>query len=636
VLGGPLWSAVKCFGVIAALLVFGALHPCAAASSYLCGSIVRALDPTGSITTTIRIHFEFLPHADTRATSAGVIVANEGGPGSGSTGTRDAYRALFSPLLQTHDLLMMDNRGTGQSGLIDCEPLQSRPAFTKSDVAACGQRLGPTAYLYRTALAADDLAAIMHELHVTRADMYGDSYGTFFVQTFAARHPAMLRSIVLDGAYPVVGLSPWYPEAPAVTRRALNAACARSPSCSKQPGTSLSRIERLLAAVRVKPIVGSAPIGGSIERVSIGPADLAFVMASAGASSDVYRELDAAAGAYLNSADPLPLLRLTGETYEIEEASGSAASYSRGLFTAVSCADDPQAYDMRSDSHARETQWLAALSAERKFAPTVYAPFTIDEWMGMPLDISYTPLCVDWPAKPASVPADGPVAKGTKLPLAPALVISGEFDTITPAAQGDAATALLPHAQHVVMRNSVHVDALGDTYDCASRLVREFIVALSIRNRSCANRLPPYTLVAMFAQKAADFAPAAAASGNHANALLLRVCTAAVQTVGDAITRAFTLSSARVLGLRGGSIGVTNRESSQMITFNRFRFVPDLSVGGSANVDSANGNIEAIVAIQGAATGVLTISWDTKDPRDIATVDGKLNGAAVHATSPSP
>lgn len=622
--------------MIAALLMLGALHPCAASSPYLCGSIARPLDPTGGITATIRIHFEFLPHADERAASAGVIVANEGGPGSGSTGTRDAYSALFRPLLQTHDLLMMDNRGTGQSGLIDCEPLQSRPAFTRSDVAACGARLGRTAYLYRTALAADDLAAIMDELRLTRADMYGDSYGTFFVQTFTARHPTRVRSVVLDGAYPVVGLSPWYPEAPAVLRRAFDAACARSPSCKNHPGTSLSRIERLLASLRVKPVVGSAPIGGVMKRVSMGPADLAFVMASAGASSDVYRELDAAARAYLNSGDPLPLLRLTGETYAIEEASGTADSYSRGLFTAVSCADDPQAYDMRVDPHTRETQWLAALAAEQSAAPAIYAPFTIDEWMGMPLDISYTPLCVDWPAKPRSVPAGGPVAIGTLLPPVPALVISGELDTITPAAQGHAATALLPRARHVVMRNSVHVDALGDPYDCAARLVREFVATLRVDDTSCANRLPPYTLVPAFPETAAGFAPATPAAGNHAGPALLRICSAAVESVGDAVTRASILSSARVLGLRGGSFDVSNGAASQKLALEGFRFVSDLRLDGAVTNETASDTVAASVTVNGAASGNLAISWDTKDPRDVATVDGVLNGAAVHATSPSP
>lgn len=50
----------------------------------------------------------------------------------------------------------------------------------------------------------DDLAAILDVLGSGPIDLYGDSYGTFFEQAFAVRHPDKLRSIILDGAYPLV------------------------------------------------------------------------------------------------------------------------------------------------------------------------------------------------------------------------------------------------------------------------------------------------------------------------------------------------------------------------------------------------------------------------------------------------
>ena len=36
----------------------------------------------------------------------------------------------------------------------------------------------------------------------TKVDFYGDSYGTYVGQTFAARYGGRLRSIILDSAYP--------------------------------------------------------------------------------------------------------------------------------------------------------------------------------------------------------------------------------------------------------------------------------------------------------------------------------------------------------------------------------------------------------------------------------------------------
>ena len=52
---------------------------------------------------------------------------------------------------------------------------------------------------------------MIRALGLARVDLYGDSYGTFFAQVFAGRHPHLLRSIVLDSAYPTYGESAWYP-----------------------------------------------------------------------------------------------------------------------------------------------------------------------------------------------------------------------------------------------------------------------------------------------------------------------------------------------------------------------------------------------------------------------------------------
>jgi hypothetical protein len=43
---------------------------------------------------------------------------------------------------QRRDVLLMDNRGTGRSGAIDCQPLQTDPTFTESAVGQCGHSLG--------------------------------------------------------------------------------------------------------------------------------------------------------------------------------------------------------------------------------------------------------------------------------------------------------------------------------------------------------------------------------------------------------------------------------------------------------------------------------------------------------------
>jgi pimeloyl-ACP methyl ester carboxylesterase len=611
------------------------LHRCAPGSAFYCGTMSRPLDPTGTIRGTISIHFEWLPHADAGSPSEGVIVANEGGPGSGSTESRANYRTLFAPVLGRRDMLLMDNRGTGKSQAIDCEPLQSAPIMEYSDIARCGEQLGKTAALFGTGLAADDLAAIMDAMHVRVADLYGDSYGTFFVQTFAGKHPHRVRSLILDGAYPVIGESPWYPEAPAAIRRAYDAVCHRAEACTHLLGSSMDRIERLLESLREKHAGGYAPVGDRIRHVTAGPPDLAFVMDASGLAVVPFRELDAAARAYIDG-DNVPLLRLVGESYPVNESAGAANVYSRGLFTAVSCADYPQAYDLREGEAARHAQWRDALDDKRIHAPDVYAPFTIDEWLATPADYSVLTLCLQWPVPLAAYPPGRPVPPHTIFPDVPTLVISGEVDTITPVAEGAAAAALFPHAAQVVMSNSAHVDAIADPFNCASRLARRFILTLQVGDTACAAALPELRTAPAFVRHAHDLPPAEALPGNRAGDQQLRAAATAVQTVGDAIARTLWDSGPKVLGLRGGSFTFAFANNVYAFHLDGVRWSEDLFVSGTASSNYGTGDVTARVDVHGASAGSLAMHWNSYARHAAAVVTGTLDGESLRATLPAP
>jgi pimeloyl-ACP methyl ester carboxylesterase len=104
------------------------LHRCETGAPW-CGALVRPLDPAGVVPGAISIYFEFYPHTD-EGKSAETLVATEGGPGFAATDSRDEYLELFRPLRGGRDVVLMDNRGTGRSGAIDCHPLQTEPTLT--------------------------------------------------------------------------------------------------------------------------------------------------------------------------------------------------------------------------------------------------------------------------------------------------------------------------------------------------------------------------------------------------------------------------------------------------------------------------------------------------------------------------
>ena len=168
----------------------------------------------------IGIQTQWVPASDGHA--VGTIVAVEGGPGYPSTGSYDEYAGTFAPLLKTHNLVLVDNRGTGGSGILICPRLQrytgrtSGPRFAKL-VGACGDSLNHrfklpdgrwlhASDLYGTAYAVADLAAILRKLHTGPVTIYGDSYGSWFTQAFIARHPTMVRAVILDSTYYLRGL----------------------------------------------------------------------------------------------------------------------------------------------------------------------------------------------------------------------------------------------------------------------------------------------------------------------------------------------------------------------------------------------------------------------------------------------
>ena len=197
------------------------LDPCEELEGVWCGSLRVPFDRADPAAGTIPINFEWYPAEQ----AARLIVAVEGGPGYASTGSRDYYLELVGGLQRTRNLLLVDNRGTGSSALVNCRPLQRwhlalGDAEYDRRLAACGEQLNTArrlpgggfvhaSDLYGTANAARDLADVLTALETGPVDMRR-LYGSYFGQTFAARYPGLLRSLTLDATWPVLGTDPFY------------------------------------------------------------------------------------------------------------------------------------------------------------------------------------------------------------------------------------------------------------------------------------------------------------------------------------------------------------------------------------------------------------------------------------------
>ncbi|MBS0448864.1 MAG: alpha/beta hydrolase [Proteobacteria bacterium] len=616
-------------------LVVGTLTLARCGDAY-CGDLPRPLDDAHDVPGTIPIHFEFHPQRDPQAPSAGHLVATEGGPGYPTTGSRAGYLRLYAALMGDRSLLLVDNRGTGRSAAIDCPLLQRDPQYRNATVGACGTQLGVRSDLYGTGAASDDLAAVIEALQLGPVDLYGDSYGSYFAQAFAVRHPSLLRSLVLDGAYPVRGADPWYPEIAAQANTAFNQACMRSPACGTQPGLSMDRIGALLAALRSAPVHGAAMDGdGRLLQVTADAPALAYLMTSNASGPVVYRDLDAAARAWL-AGDQAPLLRLVAENRTSAYSANGApepAVFSAGLFAAVSCSDYPQVYDMHEPPARRWRSAQAAVAAKKQAEPMVYAPFSIDEYLAVPQDYSVVDLCVAWPAPADAHPPGQPVPPDAAFPALPVLVLSGDLDSLTPPAQGAQATALFPDAHQVIVANSFHVTAIGDEDDCAAAIVRRFVTSLSPGDTSCAARIAEVRLVPRFATRTAQLAPAEARPGNQGTPHDLREAAAAVLTAGDALARWWITTTYHGVGLRGGRFDYRPLDGATQFALKRLKWTADLPISGTMRRVAATHHIEADLVLP---DGTLHAEWDDRVPLATATVSGTLGGRHVAATMYAP
>jgi pimeloyl-ACP methyl ester carboxylesterase len=627
------------------------LDPCQEVEGAWCGNLHVAFDRSDPAAGTVPVNFEWYP---AEQSPAGTIVAMEGGPGYPSTGSRDYYLELFGGLQRSSNLLLVDNRGTGGSGLVNCRPLQRwRLALGEQEydrrLAACGDQLNSArrlpgggfvhgSDLYGTANAARDLADVLQALETGPVDLYGDSYGSYFGQTFAARYPRLLRSLTLDATWPVLGTDPFYVSTIETARIAFDLACRRSVACAlAAPGSSMARIGALAERLRRAPVVGRTREPGkapSTWRVDVGV--LIALVTNAGSDAGVYRELDAAARAVLRHRDGVPLLRLAAKSLYIDDG-GPVAEWSAGQYVAVGCTDYPQAFDMRAPPAVRRAQYEAAADA---LAGDVFAPFTVEEWTTSP--VAEFDDCVNWPAP---VRDDPPIA-GHHPPLVPrslpVLVLSGGLDTLTPWTDGAVVAAQMgPSARWVKVENTIHVTALADPYGCASGLIRQFVrhpERLHSMDVSCASRIPEVRVVGEFPRRLSAATPAIPRRGNQARAAGRRLAAVGAAAVGDAIAQWWYLPGSRGHGLRGGRFDAEGDESVQL-DLHKVRFVADATVDGRATWNTGTGLVTARVVVKGprGVTATVGMRWHDLARHPRATLTGRTgSGARLAASLPAP
>jgi pimeloyl-ACP methyl ester carboxylesterase len=188
------------------------LQPCRVdgfAQQVQCGQIQRPLNPEEPQGKQIDIHFVVLSAKD-KNKAPDPIFFIAGGPGQSAINVAHWVQNLFDKLNRRHDLVFVDQRGTGRSAPLNCPEFDRKnfegigiENFEVQQALKCKTELEKLPYgdlrFFTTSIAMQDLDAVRTALHYAQIDLIGISYGTFAALDYARQFPSKVRRTILDG-----------------------------------------------------------------------------------------------------------------------------------------------------------------------------------------------------------------------------------------------------------------------------------------------------------------------------------------------------------------------------------------------------------------------------------------------------
>ncbi len=365
----------------------------------------------------------------------------DGGPGGAATEDYPMIAGAFEPLRKQRAVLLVDQRGTGGSNVLECEDKEGASLARAIEVLrGCVTKLAPRAapQYYATTDAVEDLEAVRRSLGSPRLDLVGVSYGTRMAQQYARRHPEAVRALVLDSSVPnTLVLGSEHARNLEATLQELFARCRAERSCSTRYGDPYQTLQRLQARLRAHPqqLTLRDPYTFSLQQKSIDAGALAQLV-----RLYAYSPYTAALLPYvLQEADAGHYEPLLGQAQVV--IGDVSDSLTGGMALSVTCAEDAD-----------------RLRINLADAGTVLGN-GLTEWL--------LAACAVWPH--GSRPTDFNEPLRTAVPV---LVLAGEHDPVTPPRYAQQIVQTLPHARLLQVKGQGHGLL---TVGCMPRLLDEFL-----------------------------------------------------------------------------------------------------------------------------------------------------------------
>ncbi len=593
-----------------------------------CGYISVPLDRRDPGGRQIQIYFEQYLRRETAKPATSTVVSIEGGPGYSTTADRSSRIPLWKPVNKRRDLILIDLRGTGKSGALACQAFQRHNTGYAARAGRCAQQLGPARDFYDTSQSVQDIQAVLVALHVGKIDLYGDSYGSYASQAFALRYPHRLRTLTLDGTYPLPGTDPDFTDLAAASRSAIRLACRRGPLCPVRGEDPVVFVQRFVDRITASPISGmTTDADGAPVEATVTPSHLAEAITFGGDNPSIWRDLLGAI-ASANHGDNAAILRIVAENITTDFGNGPARESSEALYLSVICHDYPQPWSPQTPMADRLAVALAGVDSRPQ---SLFAPFTGRVWTGIDYEGAFA--CLDWPSPAFPDPPNPP---GAKYPDVPTLVLNGDLDNITPLMDAREVAARFPRSTLVVVRNVVHVTAIGDQNHCASVIYERFVSTRSPGNTSCAARVPELHTVGRYPLKLAQVAQARPVAGDRSTLGERRMAAAGAATVADSLADWWANFSGVGKGLRGGRWSYSGSNTTTF-RFTKTVLVPGVSVTGTTRWVYSTGAVTVNVTVRAGGTALpLRMTWSLNDRLGRASITGTSGGRPLRLTMLAP
>ncbi len=414
----------------------------------------------------ININFAVLPAIDNSKQKTPLMFL-AGGPGQAAVELAAGLRKVFSEVHKTHDIILVDQRGTGKSHALECKDIDELDVyqvipedFSLQDVKDCLAQFKGDLSQYNSENAIRDFDAIRSALGHEQLNLYGGSYGTRAGLVYMRMFPESIRSIVLDSVGPIevpIGL---FGQSSAKSFQLVLEHCKQEDACQ----TAYPNLEQEFEQLKIR--FDKANVTLTIPHPRLGT-NTPFVISKSKFIGTIFRQLYSV---QMRSLVPLLIHQAYLENYAplaglIATSEGGMGIYT-GLLFNITCNED----------FPRITNTMFERDADNDFGGD-------DSQKGFKM------VCPIWPKYRPSENFYQPVTENI-----PTLILSGGLDPVTPASNGEYPAKTLPNSHHIIIENAAHTVAMST---CASDIVYEFITSLHPKelDESCLEDVPKETFM---------------------------------------------------------------------------------------------------------------------------------------------